>query len=89
MYDCDSKIFLLLVFRKPKLPIEMEYQSQDDGMAPSPAPEDDSTLCSPADITKRAADMFELKVMTKRLIIYTNLRRHTSYIMTRSCHNIT
>ena len=39
----------------------MEYQSQDDGTAPSPAPEDDSTLCSTVDITKRAAEMFELK----------------------------
>ena len=49
--------FIFLPFRKPKLPIEMAYQSHEEATALT----EGSPTCSSEDITKRAAVMFELK----------------------------
>ena len=48
---------LILLSRKPKLPIEMDYQTKDDDLTPG----DDPLDWNPAVLLQHARRMFELK----------------------------
>ena len=62
-------------FRKPKLPIEMAYQSHEEATALT----EGSPTCSSEDITKRAAVMFELKERIHKRAIENIHRAQETY----------